>query len=437
MSFAPIDYRTGVRFPIEAAMTAYQLGEQSREKARLRSQKDIAQFQQAMAQQKAAEQQAQMNQEIQSLYTNPENITPENVSQMMNKYPQLKGLEKLYETANEQQKINRSGQLGSVIAAIDSGNIDIAKQQIQKEIEALENSGKNAVRQRNLLKLMDNSPGAVKFALTTEQNAIWGGKPADVIKEQTAREKLTLEEKQISLAEERFKYEQGKKIGDLTQDARKEALRLTGQGYKPINKLSVDEINSLPESAFVTVGLGDNTITLKKPPVKLTGEGASKLAIIQKGTKNYTQILNDIEKGKFKPSDIRLAATKAVKNLPRLQPIKNQLGLMVEGLARNLSGAAIGDEELERFRDLFSIKSFDSDDEIKNKLKRAIDIAKRVEQMVLYGATPDEQAELIRNEIGGDTNTIEQNVPMKGATGVMETPGVFDGVQLPFYEGMQ
>lgn len=219
------------------------------------------------------------------------------------------------------------------------------------------------------------------------------------IKEKTYK----LQERSQELEEKKHKFDVLESLkettGILNETTLKEVIKKTGEGFTLLEDIPKEKIDSYPKKAFITIGYGDEKVKLLKPPVELSNENSTKLSILTEGRDQYAELLNEVTSGGFTAGDIRAAATKGLGINPRLQPVKNKLEFMVEALSRGLSGAAISKEEMDRFRGIFSVKALDSDSEIINKLNRAILVADKIENMVLYGATASEKRNFVRQQI--------------------------------------
>lgn len=150
----PIDYSIDVQSPIDAALKGYQAG------AVIRND----QMQQQQQQVQLAQQQ-QMQAELAALSRNP---TPQGILQATLRYPQLS---EQFKRANDmlttQQQEAQSRALLPIYFAAQSGNVDVARDQLEKRALALDNSGKpqDAQEARDMAKLLEMNPGSATVTL--------------------------------------------------------------------------------------------------------------------------------------------------------------------------------------------------------------------------------------------------------------------------------
>lgn len=123
--------------------------------------RDIGLQQQAREQAKALETQYKID--LENSFKNP---TPESFAILTAKYPQQKEAFKqsweMLDSAQKKQEVQTTGQ---VYSALMSGNNDMAKNIINDNIKALENSGKDATKLKNISSYIDQDPqGAAGYA---------------------------------------------------------------------------------------------------------------------------------------------------------------------------------------------------------------------------------------------------------------------------------
>lgn len=109
------------------------------------------------------EQAQQMQRDLGALGLNP---SPSAIAAMMVKYPQLaEKFKPSLEALTAQQKESRLSQASSVYAAVQSGRTDIAKDLLEKQALAFENSGdkEGAGGARTMLQLLDSPEGVNTF----------------------------------------------------------------------------------------------------------------------------------------------------------------------------------------------------------------------------------------------------------------------------------
>lgn len=123
----PINYSIDVENPFASAMQGYQSAQAS-----------LQQKQQAEA---AQEQNAQMQADLTAL-SQKENPTAQDYARVSTKYPQFAAnFKQIWEPLSEEQKQNKISMGTQVLAALKSGNADIAAELLTTQAEALRNSG--------------------------------------------------------------------------------------------------------------------------------------------------------------------------------------------------------------------------------------------------------------------------------------------------------
>lgn len=133
----PMDYRINVQSPFEGALQGVQAGFQlsnAMDQAAARQQ-DLAQKQYALEQQK------QMQADLGMLANNP-NPTAKDFATITTKYPALaEHFKNTWSTMSQDQQQTRLGQASQVLAALNAGKPDIAKQLLDEQAAAARNAG--------------------------------------------------------------------------------------------------------------------------------------------------------------------------------------------------------------------------------------------------------------------------------------------------------
>tara|TARA_R110002020_G_scaffold131385_1_gene293759 strand:+ start:3619 stop:4743 length:1125 start_codon:yes stop_codon:yes gene_type:complete len=171
------------------------------------------------------------------------------------------------------------------------------------------------------------------------------------------------------------------------EDIRKKVLDVQSQGKGILESDFTGNVDNLPSNAFINIGSGKNQVRMIKSPKQLQPESAAKLAGIQQASTGINGLLNDFNSGNISTDDIRASVIPGSKRLPEQQQISSALSFNKEILARVFSGAAVPESEQKRFQEIFSIQPLDTSDTIRLKLKRNIDMAEKIQNSVLYGAS--------------------------------------------------
>ena len=133
----PMDYRINVQSPFEGALQGVQAGFQlsdAMDQAAARQQ-DLAQKQYALEQQK------QMQADLGTLANNP-NPTAKDFAAITAKYPTLaEHFKNTWSMMSQDQQQTRLGQASQVLAALNAGKPDIAKQLLDEQAAAARNAG--------------------------------------------------------------------------------------------------------------------------------------------------------------------------------------------------------------------------------------------------------------------------------------------------------
>lgn len=149
----PIDYSVDVKSPFEQSMGGFNAGLGMRENIN-----KVKQQEQALALQQ------QLQTDLGSLAKNP-NAKASDYAGMMVKYPQLsEHFKRGWDTLNGEQQQNKLSTATQVYAAVNSGNIDIAKDLLTQQAVALRNSGKEdeAKAAETMAKFIEMDPVSAK-----------------------------------------------------------------------------------------------------------------------------------------------------------------------------------------------------------------------------------------------------------------------------------
>ena len=134
---APIDYSLNVQQPAAAGQQGFAFGQAARETAFNDQQKDFAFRQQQIAAQRQAQQRADLN----ALAYNPA-PTARDYASVVLKYPELKdSFDKSFQSVNAEQKQQRIDAAAPIFAAMQSNRPDLAISLLEKNVQALTNSG--------------------------------------------------------------------------------------------------------------------------------------------------------------------------------------------------------------------------------------------------------------------------------------------------------
>lgn len=162
---APINYMLDVKNPIEEAVKGYQLGASI--------QKNQLQRQQLEQKQKQAQ---QMQIDLGELSKNPD-ATAEDIFEITTKYPDLADhFKKSWEILNAEQQQNKLSKSLQIETAIRTGNTDVAKELLQEQITAAENSGiqREVDGAKAILMGLEHSPETALTSLSMFNAAILG-----------------------------------------------------------------------------------------------------------------------------------------------------------------------------------------------------------------------------------------------------------------------
>ena len=149
MAIGPIDYLSMIQKsdPVGDFAQGYQLGNAIH-------QRNLQDQQQAQA----AQLQQQYASDLQATMQNP---TPQNMAAMIAKYPaQKEALTGSFSMLDDDQKKSELNSASQVYSALLNGNYDVAKQQLDGHISAMEEKGQDASGLKNLRDTLTNDPNA-------------------------------------------------------------------------------------------------------------------------------------------------------------------------------------------------------------------------------------------------------------------------------------
>ncbi len=149
----PINYNIDVKSPFEQSMGGFN--------SALGMRTDLAKVKQA---EQAQALQAQLQTDLGTLAKKP-NASASDFSQMMIKYPQLsEHFKRGWDTLNAEQQQNKLSTATQVYAAVNSGNLDVAKDLLTQQATALRNSGKEdeAKAAETMAKFIEMDPNSAK-----------------------------------------------------------------------------------------------------------------------------------------------------------------------------------------------------------------------------------------------------------------------------------
>jgi hypothetical protein len=149
-----IDYR--IQNPTQAIMQGLQVGSNLNQMAQQKSQAEA----QALAQK-------QMSDDINQVMSNPA-PTARDFASLTLKYPQFnKQFNQAWELMSGEQQQNRIGQMSDVYASLEAGDVDVAKNMLETQAQAAENSGdeRSAKAARALMNTIDVNPATAKTSV--------------------------------------------------------------------------------------------------------------------------------------------------------------------------------------------------------------------------------------------------------------------------------
>jgi hypothetical protein len=143
----------------------------------------------------------QMQRDLSALSKNP-NPTAQDYARVATKYPQLAASFKtIWEPLGEEQKQNKISSFTQTLAALKSGNIDVAKELLQQQADALRNSGKEyeAGAAEALAKTTDINPKGAADSLALLLSSAMGDKFSPVY-DSLSKTPVEVEQKQLENA---------------------------------------------------------------------------------------------------------------------------------------------------------------------------------------------------------------------------------------------
>lgn len=161
---APINYAVDVQSPFESVLSGFKIGAAGAE---------------AQAKAQALEQAKKVQTELSTLFSNP-NATATDFARVSSMLPkdQAEGVRKAFDMMSASQQQNRLTQSGQVYAAMKSGQVDIAKNLLKEQADALRNSGReqDAKATETYLQLIDVNPTGAQTTIGLMMATLPGGK---------------------------------------------------------------------------------------------------------------------------------------------------------------------------------------------------------------------------------------------------------------------
>lgn len=198
---SPINYMMNVRSPFEQAMRGFEFGQagrlreaqeartaeefpllmqqrqQTMDIQRAQEGRAAAQFEQQRAAAAAAQERAEaMRTAMVNLAENP-GATAEDYGRLMMEYPEIsQDLQRGWDMMSEPRQRTILRDMAQVYSAIDTGNIDIARDLLQQRIDAARNSGRedDAQQAELILRTMEVDPRAARTTLGISLRALGG-----------------------------------------------------------------------------------------------------------------------------------------------------------------------------------------------------------------------------------------------------------------------
>lgn len=161
----PINYNIDVKSPFESALGGFQSGMQLGNQANALKQQELQR-----------QQQKQMQLDLGALATNP-NAGAKDYSAMMVKYPQLsEHFKRSWDVLNAEQQQNKLNHATQVYAALQTGNSEVAIDLLNKQAEALRNSGKveDAKAAETMARTIEINPDTAKTSSGLMLSALLG-----------------------------------------------------------------------------------------------------------------------------------------------------------------------------------------------------------------------------------------------------------------------
>jgi len=183
-----------------------------------------------------------------------------------------------------------------------------------------------------------------------------------------------------------YSFSGEERLKDFPDDVKKKVLEVQAKGGKLIEDIEGVDLSLLPDDAFVDIGFGNQKVRLLKPPKTLTTEEATKLATLQASKKGIKDLRSQIENKTLDPIVLNISAFTGALS-PQIQKARVQLDFARESLARALSGAAVPETEVDRFRTLFAINITDTPETIMFKLNRTAELIDSIENNFRFGVS--------------------------------------------------
>jgi hypothetical protein len=274
MALDYLAYQQNVRSPLEMAMAGYQTGVNLRQQR----EKEAAAEQQKL-------QTAQMQADLALLASNP-NPTVNDYTNLMLKYPTMaENLKAPLAQLTEQQSSAKRAEALNIFAALDAGQTEIAESLLQRQLEAAQNTGRQAdVDSANaLLQLVRTNPNAAKTSA-----GLFLASSMGVDKFGETWTKLQSEQRERQLLPGQLE-KQAADLG-LTQQQTKEALARTDKLGAETQKLAL-ELKAMENGVVDPQKTFNMENTLRGDYQKRTtslSEGTRNLDIIQQSAGDKT-----------------------------------------------------------------------------------------------------------------------------------------------------
>lgn len=180
----PINYLTDIKSPLDRALEGYKFGAAVRQ--------DRQQQQDRESKMQAIESQKQRASQLQSdMYELSKNPTLDAIQSLTIKYPEVsKDYKDAYASLNTEQQDNQIKNMAPIYSALKNGKVDVAKQILETQRLASENSGLDTGGIDIMLKQIDISPEAVLSSSKTGLVSMLG---VDKFKEIYGDEKINTE----------------------------------------------------------------------------------------------------------------------------------------------------------------------------------------------------------------------------------------------------
>jgi hypothetical protein len=381
-----------VESPVQRAIQGFQQGSQLRQQQQqeqrlVRQEERVIRQEQQRAQLLQQQQDEARATQADLVAFSNSNPDEQDTFKFMATHPKLAAqIKQSFDVLTTGQKESELKSIFDTYSSLLSGKPEVAIQMLEKQKEAATNSGiiEKANEAEAMIKLIEADPNAALTGLRLTAGV------ADPVRFKQINEALA-----IGVVEET----------EAAGDIRKQVIKKQGEGASIATE---EDLKNLPPQAFLTIGSGDDAVTLVKPVKPLTAEASTKFAVTSKAKKGAQELLRDFEEkniGKM----LRLSATKFAKKIPGMQDAATKLDLITEGLGRSLSGAAVPESEIKAFRQLFAVDKLDTDETIKFKLQRSVDIVNDLQNLIKFGADPREISDFVT-----DTIKSKEETPVEG-----------------------